>query len=132
MQAMLSSGPSRTLPLPRVAYGLLILAVFLGTIGVAMATGAWQTSGRTTAGGERVAPQGVTVTEIKGWMALGDVATAWKVPLPELLAAFGLPEDTAPSTAIKDLESDQFSMTGLRSWLAARQAGGDGTPAPAP
>ena len=33
-------------------------------------------------------------------------------PLPELLAAFELPADTAPATALKDLESDLFSVDG--------------------
>jgi len=102
------------------AYGILVLAVFAGVIGAGTASGSFLTTGRTTAGGERVAPQGVTVTEIKGWMAVGDVATAWGVPLAEIVAAFGLPVDTAPATALKDLESDLFSVTALRDWLAAR------------
>jgi len=107
--------------IPPVAYGLLVVAVFAGVIGIGMASGTFQTSGKTTAGGGRVAPQGETVTEIKGWMAIGDVADAWAVPLPELLTAFALPADTAPSTALKDLESDLFSVTALRDWLGARE-----------
>ena len=71
-----------------------MIAVFVGVIGIGMASGTFQTTGKTTAGGERVAPQGESVTEIKGWMAIGDVADAWSVPLPEVLAAFGLPADT--------------------------------------
>lgn len=106
--------------IPPVAYGLLVIAVFAGVIGIGMASGTFQTTGRTTAGGERVAPQGDTVTEIKGWMAIGDVASAWNVPLPEILAAFSLPADTPPATALKDLESDLFSVSALRDWLAAR------------
>jgi hypothetical protein len=108
--------------IPPVAYGALVVAVFAGVIGLGMASGTFQTSGRTTAGGERVAPQGETSSEVKGWMAVGDVATAWDVPLPELLAAFGLPEDTPPATALKDLESDLFSVPALRDWLDARSA----------
>jgi hypothetical protein len=42
------------------------------------------------------------------------------VPLPEILAAFDLPADTPPATALKDLESDQFSVPALREWLGAR------------
>ncbi len=106
--------------IPPLAYGILVIAVFAGVIGMGMASGTFQTSGRTAAGGEQVAPQGETTTEIKGWMALGDVATAWKVPLPEILAAFALPADTPASTALKDLESDLFSVTALRDWLDAR------------
>jgi hypothetical protein len=107
--------------IPPFAYGLLVVAVFASVIGIGMASGTFQTSGKTMAGGERVAPQGETVTEIKGWMAIGDVADAWAVPLPELLTAFELPADTAPSTALKDLESDLFSVTALRAWLEARE-----------
>ncbi len=106
--------------IPPVAYGLLVIAVFAGVIGTGMASGSFLTTGKTTAGGERVAPQGVTVTEIKGWMTLGDIATAWEVPLEEIIVAFALPADTAPATAVKDLESDLYSVTALRDWLAAR------------
>jgi hypothetical protein len=106
--------------IPPVAYGVLVIAVFAGVIGIGVASGTFQTSGRTTAGGERVAPQGESVTEIKGWMAVGDVADAWSVPVPEILTAFDLPADTAPTTALKDLESDLFSVTALRDWLEAR------------
>lgn len=117
--------PASRRRIPPVAYGLLVVAVFAGVIGTGMASGMFQTSGKTTAGGERVAPQGETVTEIKGWMAIGDVADAWAVPLPELLAAFELPTDTAATTPLKDLESDVFSVTALRDWIEAR---GDGAP----
>jgi len=106
--------------IPPVAYGLLVVVVFAGVIGIGMASGTFQTTGRTTAGGERVAPQGESVTEIKGWMAIGDVASAWSVPLPEILAAFDLPADTPPATALKDLESEMFSVSALRDWLGAR------------
>jgi hypothetical protein len=106
--------------IPPVAYGILVIAVFAGVIGVGMASGSFQTTGRTKAGGERVAPQGESVSEVKGWMSVGDVAAAWNAPLPELLAAFDLPVDTEPSTAIKDLESDRFSVVTLRDWLGSR------------
>ena len=67
-------------------------------------------------------PQGESVAEVKGWMTIGDVAAAWETPLPELLAAFDLPAGTEPSTALKDLESDLFSVPALRDWLEARDA----------
>jgi hypothetical protein len=108
--------------IPPVAYGLVVVAVFAGVIGIGMASGTFQTTGRTTAGGGRVAPQGESVAEIKGWMAIGDVATAWSVPLPEVLAAFDLPADTPPATPLKELESDLFSVRAMRDWLAARGA----------
>jgi hypothetical protein len=114
--------PASRRRIPSTAYGLLVIAVFGGVIGIGMASGAFQTTGRTTEGGGRVASQGETVAEIKGWMAIGDVADAWSVPLPELLAAFELPSDTPASTPLKELESDRFSVQGLREWLAARDA----------
>jgi hypothetical protein len=120
-----TTGIERAAPrrrIPPIAYGLLVIAVFGGVIGIGIASGAFQTSGRTTAGGERVAPQGESVSEIKGWMTIGDVAAAWNLPLPEILAAFDLADGTAPSTALKDLESDRFSVTALRDWLGAREA----------
>jgi hypothetical protein len=106
--------------IPPFAFGVLIIAVFAGVIGIGTASGTFQTTGRTTAGGGRVAPQGESVTEIKGWMAVGDVATAWDVPLPEILAAFDLPADTPSSTALKDLESELFSVPAVRDWLETR------------
>ena len=114
--------PAARRGIPPVAYGVLVVALFSGVIGLGMASGTFQTSGRTTAGGERVSLQGETSSEIKGWMAVGDVATAWNVPLPELLAAFALPADTPPATALKDLESDLSSVPALRDWLDARSA----------
>ena len=117
-----SSRPRRQIP--PVTFGVLVIAIFAGVIGIGMASGTFQTTGRTTSGGGRVAPQGESVAEIKGWMAIGDVASAWTVPLPEILAAFGLPAGTPPATALKDLESDLFSVSALRDWLAA----GESTP----
>jgi hypothetical protein len=101
-----------------VAYGILVLAVFFGAIGIAYATGAWQTTGR-TAGEGRPALQGVSAVEVKGWMAVGEVADTFGVPYEELLAAFALPADTDPGAPLKELESDAFSVMALREWLAA-------------
>lgn len=115
---------SRSVRVPHAIFGVLVLTVFVGTIGAAAALGAWQTTGRTTGSGERVAPQGTSVMEVKGWMAVGDVAAAWDVPLPELLGAFGLPADTPAATPLKDLESADFSVPALREWLAAETDGG--------
>lgn len=115
---------SRSVRVRPAIFGVLVLTVFVGTIGTAAALGAWQTTGRMTGSGERVAPQGTSVMEVKGWMAIGDVAAAWDVPLPELLGAFGLPADTPAATPLKDLESADFSVPALREWLAAEADGG--------
>jgi len=109
-------------------YGALVVGIFAGTIAIAGAAGAWQTTGRTASGtgssdgtgaGSSAALTGQTTTEIKGWMAIGDVSIAWNIPLAEILAAFDLPADTAPETALKDLESDLFSVSSVRDWLDA-------------
>ena len=111
-----------------VAFGALVLVLFFGTIGVAAANGAWTTTGRTAAGGGRVSlDAGSVPTEVKGWMAIGDVAEAFAVPLADILVAFELPADTAPSTPLKELESDAFSVAGLRVWLADHSGVSSGT-----
>lgn len=119
-------------------YGIVVLGLFLGTIGAFKAAGIWSTSGKVTTSGEKVTANGTDVNSIKGWMALGDIASAFNVPLSEILRAFNLPTDTDPATALKDLESDTFDVTALRDWLTARQqetkigVSPSGTPAPPP
>jgi hypothetical protein len=119
-------------------YGALVVGIFSGTIAIAAATGTWQTTGGGggAGGGEGGGASsgatltGASTTEIKGWMTIGDVATTWNVPLAEILAAFDLPADTAPSTALKDLESELFSVTNLRDWLDTRASSSGATAAP--
>jgi hypothetical protein len=101
-------------------YGLLIIVLFFGVIGGAKAAGIWSVSGKLTASGEKVAPTGTNVDEIKGWMTLDDVATAYKVPVAEILAAFNLPAATPGTEQIKNLESETFSTANLRTWLKGR------------
>jgi hypothetical protein len=57
------------------------------------------------------------VDTIKGWMTLEQITEVYDVSLEDLLAHFNLPDDTPASTAIKDLESEEFSVTNLRDWL---------------
>lgn len=101
-------------------YGVLILILFFGVIGGAKAAGVWSVSGKLNAAGEKLAPTGTNPDEIKGWMTLGDVAKAYKVPVAEILAAFNLPADTPADAQIKTLESDAFSPANLRTWLKTR------------
>ena len=103
-----------------VVYGLVVLALFLGTIGAFRAAGVWSVSGKVSASGDKVSVDAADVNTIKGWMAVGDVAEAFNVPLAELLAHFELPADTDPATPVKELESDTFEVAALREWLAER------------
>lgn len=122
------SRPKRPVPvrrgrhLPAALYGALVVAVFAGVIGASAATGVWQTSGRTTAGGGSVTLTGTSTAEIKGWMTIGSVSESFGIPLDEILAAFALDPATPPETALKDLESDLFSVTALRDWIDLRPA----------
>jgi len=104
-------------------FGFLALAIFLGTIATAQTAGLWSTSGKVTTSGEKVAPTGASVEEIKGWMTLGDIAKAYNVSVAEIAQTFALPaEQATPDKPLKELESETFSVTNLRQWLAERQA----------
>ncbi len=122
-----------------IAFGILTIALFAGTVGVAMAAGAWQTTGRGASGagtgsgtgpGTEVPATIANVADIKGWMPIGDVAKGTGIDLAEILAAFELPADTPPTTPLKDLESDLFSVTNLRTWLSDRSAPSSSVPEP--
>ncbi len=103
-------------------YGAMVLAVFMGIIFGFQAAGIWSVSGKVDASGNAVLPSAADVNSIKGWMTLEQVSTTFHVPVEEILAAFDLPAYTPPSTAIKDLESDTFDTTALRTWLQEKQA----------
>ena len=113
--------------IPTGAYAVLIVGVFAGAIGIAAVGGFWQTTGRTTGDGQPVELDGGSVAAVKGWMAIGDVADAWDVPLGELLAGVGLPADTDAATPLKELESGTFSVDAVRKCLAARDESVEGT-----
>jgi hypothetical protein len=103
-----------------ILYGVLVSTVFFGVILGFQAAGIWSISGKVTADGEAIQPAATDVNTIKGWMTLEQIATTYNVHLADLLIQFGLPADTPSSTAIKDLESDTFDTTALRTWLQSR------------
>ncbi len=103
-------------------YGVLVLGVFMGIVLAAQQFGFWSTSGKVDSSGQAVQPSSADVNSIKGWMTLEQVSTTFSVPASEILSSFNLPADTPTSTPLKDLESDQFSIPGLRTWLEARSA----------
>jgi hypothetical protein len=96
------------------------LAVFPGTIAAAQAGGVWSVSGKLSPWGAPVTISGTNPDEIKGWMSLGSVAGSYGIAYAELLAQFDLPADTAPTTPIKELESETFWPDLLRTWLTER------------
>lgn len=101
-------------------FGIVILVLFFGLLGGAKAAGIWSVSGKLTSSGEKIAPTGASVDEIKGWMTLADVTAAYNVPLADIIAEFELPADTPETTQLKSLESEKFSMISLRDWIAAQ------------
>ncbi len=103
-----------------IVYGIIVLTVFFGVILGFQAVGVWSVSGKVTSDGQKVQPSAADVNSIKGWMTLDQITTTYNVPLAELLQQFELPANTSPTTAIKDLESDLFSVTNLRDWLQSR------------
>ena len=106
--------------IPPVVYGIFVVVIFFGTILGFQRAGVWSVSGKITSSGEAVQPSAADVDSIKGWMTLEQIATTYDVSLEDILKQFDLPPDTAPSTAIKDLETDLFSVTNLRDWLQGR------------
>jgi len=101
-------------------YGILVLCLFFGVIVGFQSAGVWSVSGKVDAGGKAIQPSSADVNTIKGWMTLEQVSTAFNVPLADILSQFDLPADTSPDTAIKDLESETFSVSNLRTWLESR------------
>lgn len=114
----------RSIHVNQYLYAALILVLFLGTIQGAKLAGVWSTSGRVTAGGEPVQITGADPAEVKGWMTIEDVITAYRVPREELYARFKLPADLPVETQLKAIEPivPDFSVTDLRAWLATRAA----------
>ena len=102
-------------------YGAVVLVIFLGVIFGFQGAGVWSTSGKVDVSGKGIQPSAADVNTIKGWMTLEQVSTTFNAPVAEILSAFNLPADTPSSTALKDLESDTFDITGLRTWLQNRQ-----------
>jgi hypothetical protein len=103
-----------------MVYGGLVLVVFFGIILGFQAAGFWSISGKVSTSGDQIQPSAGDVNSIKGWMTLEQITTTFGVPLADLLDQFNLPADTPANTAIKDLESDLFSVTNLRAWLENR------------
>ncbi|MHB1416057.1 MAG: hypothetical protein ACYC1C_12485 [Chloroflexota bacterium] len=123
----------RSLRVNTYLFAFLGLLLILGTVQVSQMAGLWTTSGKVTAGGEKVAATGANPDEIKGWMTIDEVLKAYNVPQADFYAKFGIPADVPVTAQLKDLESvaESFSVTDLRTWLTERMAAAGMTPAPA-
>ncbi len=104
---------------------LLIVALF-GTVFTAQAMGNWSISGR-----DSVDMTQLTPSDIKGWMTLQQVIDGLGILQMDLYEIGGIPADTAPTQALKDLESI-VSVTTLRDRLTARLGVASTTATPTP
>jgi hypothetical protein len=96
---------------------IVIIAALFGTVFTAQALGVWSVSGRTA-----INPDSLTPADLKGWMTLQQVMDGLKISQSDLFAIGGIPADTPPSMALKDLET-VVSVTTLRERLAAKMTG---------
>ena len=105
-------------------YAAVVLVLFLGIIQVSQAAGLWSTSGKVTGTGEKITATGTDPAEIKGWMTISEVLSAYSVPQADFYAKFGLPADMPVTTAFKDIEKtvEGFSTENVRTYLTERLA----------
>ena len=100
-------------------YMVIGLVFFVGSCQVAHLAGWWNTSGKVSVTGENITATGTNPDEIRGFMTIQEVLTAYKVTWEEFSKKFNLPADTALSAPLNTLEkvSPDFSVTKLRDWL---------------
>ena len=85
---------------------ILVVAILLGTIGIASAAGLYVTK-KGEGGGKTLPPAGeATPQDIKGSFTFGTVASAFDIPLADFGTAFRIPAGTSvASFQLKNLES---------------------------
>jgi hypothetical protein len=111
-------------------YALPVLAVLalLGSVWIAKAGGAWQTSGR---GAVRMDKGGqADPAGIKGWMTLASVSETYGVPLATLYTMIGAGPDLPADTELRELEG-LLPGTGVSTIRAGVAAYRDGSWSPA-
>src|SRR5665647_285965 len=110
---------------------LVFIAVMLGGVGVAQATGAWITSGK-----QVVAVGQLADDDVKGSMTLQQAADGLGMTFADLVTLINPPDPSllTPSTAFKDLEASVpgFELTTFRETLRTYLAARNGTPIPTP
>lgn len=111
----------------RLVMPAIVIVVLLGTVQIASALGLWQTSGQALVDMDNFMPE-----HIRDWMSLELIAEGAGIPLETLYQVFGLPEDTLPGTAMKDLEGIVEVSTArilLADYLGVSLSGHDDEPA---
>lgn len=78
----------RFIPSPKFALPVVILILFLGTIGVSMASGMWKSKAPAEVAFKITSPD-----DIRGWMTLKDVARIFRIPEKMLAMKFSVPEE---------------------------------------
>ena len=103
-------------------YMLIGLFLFIGSCQVAHLAGLWYTSGKVSVTGETIKATGANPAEIRGFMTIQEVLTAYNVTWEEFYKKFNLPKDTELTSPLNTLEkkSADFSVTKLRDWLIER------------
>ncbi len=107
---------------------VLAVALLLGAVGVAQATGWWIVSGKAMVDAENM----TSSADIKGWMSFQQVADGFGLETATLYAELGLPDDLPPETALKEMEAiiPGFEVSTVREAIDAF-LGNDGTAADA-
>lgn len=100
--------------LKSTAAAALVFGLIFGTIIVSSAFGLWQTEttkvpARFTDGD---ASGQYNPADIRGSYTIGEVATLFQIPLPDLQAAYNLPADNPGAVALKELE-ERFEYLGF-------------------
>ncbi len=103
-------------------YVAAAILVFLSAVPIAQAANFWSVSGKLTGTGEKVTATGLDPAEIKGWMKISEVLTAYKLSQADFYTAFGLPADMLVDTPLNTIEKTVtgFSVTNVRTWLSAQ------------
>lgn len=95
---------------------LLAIALFVGTVAVAQATGYWIVSGKQMVDVENLSSS----SDLRGWMTLQQVSDGLGIEQAEMYTLLGIPADIPAGTALKEMETllPGFDMTGVRAALA--------------
>ena len=102
---------------------IIVGVALLGTVAVAMFTGAWVSTGKAL-----VDANNLKAADLRGWMTLQQAADGLKLPLDVIYKLAGVPDgaNITPETPLKALEGvvSGFDVSALRDAVAAYQANG--------